>query len=119
MAAATAKRAERRPSRFPPECRCQFLEYLRAGMVTTKAVAKVCITTAAVISFRRGFGYAVEQCVQQNQCLAHAGGNAVQARTPPGIDEDDTRLLSRRVPNGEPELLLLLQDAVALSGHVT
>ncbi|MEU9454508.1 IS110 family transposase [Streptomyces sp. NPDC048277] len=35
------------------------------------------------------------------------------------IDQDGTKLLSRRVPNGEPELLQLLQDILALADHVT
>ncbi|WP_158710065.1 hypothetical protein [Streptomyces katrae] len=52
VAAATVKRAERRPSRFPPERRRQFLEYLRAGMATTKAAAEVGITSATVYQRR-------------------------------------------------------------------
>lgn len=35
------------------------------------------------------------------------------------IDQDGAKLLSRRVPNGEPELLQLLQDVLALGDHVT
>lgn len=35
------------------------------------------------------------------------------------IDQDGTKLLSRRVPNGEPELLQLLQDVLALADQVT
>ncbi|MEU2245047.1 IS110 family transposase [Streptomyces sp. NPDC018338] len=35
------------------------------------------------------------------------------------IDQDGTKRLSRRVPNGEPELLHLLQDVLALGDHVT
>lgn len=35
------------------------------------------------------------------------------------IDQNGTKLLSRRVPNGEPELLQLLQDTLALGNHVT
>lgn len=35
------------------------------------------------------------------------------------INQDGTKLLSRRVPNGEPELLQLLQDVLALGDHVT
>ncbi|MEV8533936.1 transposase [Streptomyces sp. NPDC051211] len=35
------------------------------------------------------------------------------------IDQDGTKLLSRRVANGDPELLRLLQDVLALEDHVT
>ncbi|MFI8277994.1 hypothetical protein ACIGBH_24495 [Streptomyces sp. NPDC085929] len=42
------KRAERRPSRFTPEGRRQFLESLRAGIATTKAPAEVGTTSAAM-----------------------------------------------------------------------
>lgn len=35
------------------------------------------------------------------------------------INQDGTKLLSRRVPNGEPELLQLLHDVLALAGCVT
>ncbi|MER5462476.1 transposase [Streptomyces sp. NPDC002668] len=35
------------------------------------------------------------------------------------LDQDGTQLLSRRVPNGEPELLQLLQDVLALGERVT
>jgi hypothetical protein len=35
------------------------------------------------------------------------------------IDQDGAKLLSRRVPNGEPELLQLLQDVLALGERVT
>ncbi|MCX4633103.1 hypothetical protein [Streptomyces sp. NBC_01443] len=64
VAAATARRTERRPSRFTPERRRQFLEYLQAGMATTKAAAEVGITTAAVYQRRRrdaGFAAAMNQ----------------------------------------------------------
>ncbi|WP_030304028.1 hypothetical protein [Streptomyces katrae] len=65
VAAATVKRAERRPSRFTPERR-QFLEYLRAGMATTKAAAEVGITSATVYQRRRrdpGFAAAMDQAI--------------------------------------------------------
>ncbi|MCX4633493.1 hypothetical protein [Streptomyces sp. NBC_01443] len=53
MATATVKRAERRPSRFTPERRRPFLEYLQAGMATTKAAAEAGITSATVYQRRR------------------------------------------------------------------
>ncbi|WP_406511210.1 hypothetical protein OG851_01235 [Streptomyces sp. NBC_00161] len=61
---ATVKRAERRPSRFTPERRRQFLEHLRAGMATTKAAGEVGITNAAVYQRRRrdpGFAAAMDR----------------------------------------------------------
>ncbi|MEV6735078.1 hypothetical protein [Streptomyces sp. NPDC051364] len=53
VAAATVRRAERRPSRFTPERRRRFLDYLWSGMATTKAAAEVGITTATVYQRRR------------------------------------------------------------------
>ncbi|MET9694364.1 hypothetical protein ABZY81_39125 [Streptomyces sp. NPDC006514] len=47
VAAATVRRAERRPSRFTPERRRPFRGYLRAGMATIKAAAEVGITSAS------------------------------------------------------------------------
>ncbi|MCX4633480.1 hypothetical protein [Streptomyces sp. NBC_01443] len=64
VAAATARRAERGPSRFTPERRRQFLEHLHAGIATTKAAAEVGITTAAVYQRRRrdpGFAAAMDR----------------------------------------------------------
>ncbi|MEU9182019.1 hypothetical protein AB0C90_35365 [Streptomyces sp. NPDC048550] len=59
------KRAERRPSRFTPERRRQFLESLRAGrMATTKAPAEVGTTSATVYQRRRrdvGFAEAMDR----------------------------------------------------------
>ncbi|MEU3909088.1 hypothetical protein AB0F20_35715 [Streptomyces goshikiensis] len=53
VVAATASRAERRPSRFTPERRRHFLDHLAAGMATTKAPAEVGVTTATVYQRRR------------------------------------------------------------------
>lgn len=64
VAAETVRRAERRSSRVTPERRRQFLEYLRAGMATTKAAAGVGIMTATVYQRRRrdpGFAEAMDQ----------------------------------------------------------
>nr|WSW49752.1 hypothetical protein OG296_42825 [Streptomyces sp. NBC_01001] len=76
VATATVKRAERRPSRFTPERRRQFLEYLRAGMATTKAAAEVGITSATVYQRRRrdaGFAAAMDRATATRSTPEPAG----------------------------------------------
>ncbi|MEV0992378.1 helix-turn-helix domain-containing protein [Streptomyces sp. NPDC049949] len=58
MPAATVKRAEHHPSRFTPERRWQFVDFLWSGMATKKAAAEVGITTATVYQRRRDPGFA-------------------------------------------------------------
>ncbi|MFF3863238.1 hypothetical protein [Streptomyces sp. NPDC002209] len=64
MTVATARRAERRPLAFTPECRRQFLGHLRAGMATAQAAAGDGITIETVYQRRRrgvGFAAAMDQ----------------------------------------------------------
>ncbi|WP_371681016.1 hypothetical protein [Streptomyces sp. NBC_01276] len=83
VAAATVKRAERRPSRFTPERRGQFLEYMRAGMATTKAAAEFGITTAAVYQRRRrdaGFAAATDRATASRITPEPASAAATEAQ---------------------------------------